>query len=523
MSNAIDDEYQDTTLSEPVFPLEIFQLVIANLASSLCSSADVRACALVCKAFLPLCRPFLFQGLEFGPIGTPNKNQHRLRELLNTNPHLAQYFQDVTFSVNHHDMEEENTAMQEAFAQRPEPLYVLGPSPAEAYVDRIIAGGDPTLFYTLPNLKTLRIKHVDGLSAFGSGKDDPWDDECDPAIVRVLKAHSFSQTLTTLRIDGTGAIPMSLVMGIPNLRKLTLRECDCSNWTLPRYGTSSTAGDDALRHMLKLEILSVQYTSGFPVFTLAHCKALRSIHGYGPKLDHSIPDYLNLPGQSSSFNTLRTLHIGSLREWKFLWAMAEKPATVAFPELEDLSMTVKRKEEFPLVDTILHHVRALKSLEIKASVRAPDRGISSITQLHRCLDNCRASLTDISLEWQLHRFYEETYMRSLNDALAAVSGQNVIERIHIHLELYWSSEVERLGTPSFDEWRRFSALLVENKQRDFPMLRLVGVQQETLLFMASPGDPDYVEWGDKDFLWDPLELLRTNNVGVDLNFRGFHS
>ncbi|KAF9034040.1 hypothetical protein BJ165DRAFT_1513743 [Panaeolus papilionaceus] len=517
-SIAIEDEIHHLSLAQPAFPLEIFQLIIAELASNTTDSTKttIKSCSLVCKAFLPFCRPFIFQGFEFGPVGPPNENQHRLQKFLQDCPHLAQYFQDVTYSVNHEQMKEQNAAMQQAFAQQPRVYHFSGPSPAEAHFDRMTAGGDHTLRYTLTNLRTLRIIHTDGMSPSDWDEDEQhtWNDMCDPSIHRVLKAYSLSQTLTNLHIESAGAIPMSVVMSIPNLRLLNLDDVDCTDWTSSSSEASAIA--QRPRHVPKLETLVLHNVINFPLWTLTFCKALRSIHGDYVTFNKSIPKNFDDSRHTPTFNNLRSLHITSLDEWMPFCAIAEEVDLVAFPAVNDLSIRLREEDEFSAMNDIFDHVQALESLSIEAQVHKNRPQAGSLIQLQKCLDNCGETLKHISLHWSLHSFYEESFMQALNDALSFISGRNVVETITVHLTLEWFFELQPLDMPLFEQWKRFGALLVKDKQRDFPMLERVVVRQKTEAFMASPGDRE--PWADKDFLSVPLEPLRINTSGIDFVF-----
>ncbi|KAF9044081.1 hypothetical protein BJ165DRAFT_1528649 [Panaeolus papilionaceus] len=91
------------TLGDPVFPIEIFGLIIEDLASGLIRKpdavGDIRACSLVCKGFVSLCRPHLFRRISIGRYEREQGALDRLTHLLGQNPEIQDFINEVHYNT----------------------------------------------------------------------------------------------------------------------------------------------------------------------------------------------------------------------------------------------------------------------------------------------------------------------------------------------------------------------------------------------------------------------------------------
>lgn len=100
----------DPTLHHPVFPFEIFQhiidlgcrLPVEHPPTAFYEIVDVnllQSCSLICKAFVPMCRRYLFEhvGIKICKDGVMGARALRLATTLRNNPSIAQYITCVSY------------------------------------------------------------------------------------------------------------------------------------------------------------------------------------------------------------------------------------------------------------------------------------------------------------------------------------------------------------------------------------------------------------------------------------------
>lgn len=105
------DSYDPMLDASPIFPAEVFQLIIEELLSDSESSQLDRiralvACSLSCTALASLSRPYIFQSVKFGAyvdhLG-PIKPDGFAR-FLKENPHFGVYMQRVHYVIGKADV-----------------------------------------------------------------------------------------------------------------------------------------------------------------------------------------------------------------------------------------------------------------------------------------------------------------------------------------------------------------------------------------------------------------------------------
>ncbi|KAF9044080.1 hypothetical protein BJ165DRAFT_1404940 [Panaeolus papilionaceus] len=97
ITSALDNQPTET-LGDPVFPVEIFGLIIEDLASGLIRKpdavGDIRACSLVCKGFVSLCRPHLFRRISIGRNERERGALGLLTYVLGQNPEIQDFINE---------------------------------------------------------------------------------------------------------------------------------------------------------------------------------------------------------------------------------------------------------------------------------------------------------------------------------------------------------------------------------------------------------------------------------------------
>ena len=91
----------------PVLPLEIDEIIIAFLAEDDPKHSAVKACSLVCRAFLPLCRKHIFASIVLNYLH-PWKSQppttRQLEQLLSRSPEIADYIRKLDYNIVDDDL-----------------------------------------------------------------------------------------------------------------------------------------------------------------------------------------------------------------------------------------------------------------------------------------------------------------------------------------------------------------------------------------------------------------------------------
>ena len=88
-----------------IIPLEIDETIIDLLAEDDTNYAAVKACSLVCRAFLPLCRKHIFASIVLNGIHPRRKSQspsptaRQLERLLSASPEIADYIRKLDYNI----------------------------------------------------------------------------------------------------------------------------------------------------------------------------------------------------------------------------------------------------------------------------------------------------------------------------------------------------------------------------------------------------------------------------------------
>ena len=83
----------------PRLPLEVVNLIIDDLAKYN-QLSSIKACALVCHSFLPLCRKHIFASVTLNARQSFSPTSDDLNHLLSNSPHLAVYILNLDYRLN---------------------------------------------------------------------------------------------------------------------------------------------------------------------------------------------------------------------------------------------------------------------------------------------------------------------------------------------------------------------------------------------------------------------------------------
>src|SRR6266446_22115 len=93
----------------PRIPLEVLERIIDDVSEyddQLSSIRGFRACALVCRSFLPVCRKHIFASVTLNRFCARRRRRpypptsDDLNHLLSNSPHLAEYIRKLEYHVN---------------------------------------------------------------------------------------------------------------------------------------------------------------------------------------------------------------------------------------------------------------------------------------------------------------------------------------------------------------------------------------------------------------------------------------
>ena len=87
-------------MSSSIIPLEIEGKIIDLLAKDDKRYSAIKACSLVCQAFLPLCRKHIFASIVLNDIHSQSPTTRALERLLSTSPEIADYIRKLDYNIS---------------------------------------------------------------------------------------------------------------------------------------------------------------------------------------------------------------------------------------------------------------------------------------------------------------------------------------------------------------------------------------------------------------------------------------
>ncbi|KAF9044082.1 hypothetical protein BJ165DRAFT_180761 [Panaeolus papilionaceus] len=199
----------------PIFPLEIFHLVLKNLSYveldeydvivENLNIADLRQCSLVCRAWVPICQAHLFECGHVDSHSSTSGHEEGIIAAIAEHPKLASYVRKIYYSIVVGDQDHH-------------------PDESEQYVSTLLA---------LPNLHSIGLvptKKPD-LGFFGQLSTN-FDRlfAGDFVFFRFWEAYMSSTSLRDLALKYIKDVPLATFLSYPNLRSLTLNCCECADW-----------------------------------------------------------------------------------------------------------------------------------------------------------------------------------------------------------------------------------------------------------------------------------------------------
>ncbi|PPQ69770.1 hypothetical protein CVT24_002982 [Panaeolus cyanescens] len=407
-------EPNDNTRSSPIFPVEIFQEILAHIGPD--NKRDLIPIGLVSSSFAALRRPHLFYTITVDITAFSFTSSHqRLMELLRSNRSLSSH-------VRHLVCEMSPRAIMASAASQQELLVFI----------------------------YLHFRNIDELSIFAH----PSAHTRTFAVVHSLLDHFLSvRRLTRLSLQNMQRIPILDILSQPRLNHLNIVACVLKRWdkgiqthkiqqlgsrvkTLTWvYGTNHSI-PLALLYCQQLEELVIDHT---PVLGMADMTGM----GVAPGLDPS--DLERLPAHlrpSSTFQMLHILVCPIATNWTPFCYLAEKEGVKAFPSLTTLKMhqgynLFELLQENPPSALFDHVVKLEKLYIIKVKRRKIQGGWEDNTifrHLHSCFVNSQTSLKTIFIHWKLSQYTPEIVL-GLYRALEGIKRNNILESLVLNVYL----------------------------------------------------------------------------------------
>ena len=176
----------------PELPLEVVERIIEDVVEYsnyflIDKFSSIKACALVCRSFLPLCRNLIFASVTLN-APQPSPTSDDLNHLLSNSPHLAVYIRRLNYRVS-----------EQEFAKR-------------------------RFLWLLPMFKKLVELQKLGISYSHSSRLD-W---MSSSVRKVLLPLLHFPTLTSISLSSIQNFPLADFAGCVNLKKLKIYSLKCS-------------------------------------------------------------------------------------------------------------------------------------------------------------------------------------------------------------------------------------------------------------------------------------------------------
>ncbi|PPQ99647.1 hypothetical protein CVT24_005225 [Panaeolus cyanescens] len=570
--------------ASPVFSLEIFELIIKEIASTpniveplengnaLLPTAnivvkrrpclsDLKAWCLVSRDFVPICRPYLFQHITFGPFNLLSLKARRLGRLLHTHPTLASRVEVVNLNFDRTSTED-----------------LTQDSVDKEFEDDT----SPMLYHTLKNVREATLIHSEE-HYFLRGHHFDWeylgcqDMMCSMVATDALHAFSKWKFLTTISASGL-AISMRKVLSTPNLENLNIYDSYCRTWELDedetddedesddngesddkdkpendenrednseeRYKSRPQAKETVrlpVDRRLPLKRLTLSRVSCFQHWIFFWCEQLEELNMANVELYNFGGVFLSESSRLTCLPALRRLKVENTWDLRRVCLFPESEGVKAFPALQHLDILLselsKNGGDVDDINPILSHAGDLETLRIAGTVLDSLRHcylrhltlgfivnyklLSTTLDLSRCLQTCRFrnTLKNVEITTFDKSEYNEQVIQSLNNALELVKADNVIETVKVSVQtgLLDPKEVSRNSGPSFTELRRLDSILTQDRKRYFPSLRRVEVAVGFKRPEALPEEEKQDRWVfDGDYLRGVLQgLYASDGAGID--------
>ncbi|PPR03235.1 hypothetical protein CVT24_012754 [Panaeolus cyanescens] len=457
--------------TDRAFPLEIFDLIIKQFASK-CAYPyqEMQSCALVCKDFAFLARPYLYKKVEFGPYGLYNRNRLRLAEAFSSAPHLGSSVREVCYTMD--DMDDETS--------------LLGN----------VAQASSSLHEFLTDVKDVRITHseVEGHDAVCAGE------ECTRlchVLLKGLASSSPFSNVTDLAVQFIG-MNIKVILSMPSLQNLTSEYCHWwiqSPWDDPGYDDEELKDLTYPRHLL-LQHLILEQDRGFPLNSLFHFPELESIEF---NIDYERPtrsfsrwlrknpDIQCFQNPVVSFESLTTIEITNAKALLVLCRNARKKNAHAFTALRTFKFRSEQTAEDDSPEalySVITHMPVLRTFELTINYTNEWLGDDLEVQPGLCLNGCTATLETFRIRfYRPHEMGDISFdafrLRNLVDGLVSVSGSNQIKDLEIELADTSEKTLDDWKMLTLPIWRQLDELIAGSST--FPSLKKLTLFSQKLV------------------------------------------
>ncbi|PPR00826.1 hypothetical protein CVT24_000813 [Panaeolus cyanescens] len=500
------------------FPLEIFDLIVKEYASKCYNPyREMQSCALVCKDFAFLARPYIYNSVEFGPYGINNRNRLRLAEAFISSPRLGSSVKRVWYTIVHSKSE-----LRDVSPPVNEPQSLVQPL-TTPNID-----ASSSLHEFLTGVEDVRIAHLE------VERHDAvcLDEECtrlSHALLKGLASSPFSN-VTSLVVQSI-RLNFKVILSMPSLRDLTSECCDWwSPWDDPGYDEEELQDITYPPHLL-LQCLFLEQDRGFPLKLLFHFPDLESIEfrinkgsptRHFPSWLRKNPDVRCFQNPVVSFENLTTIESNNAKVLSVLCRNATKKNAHAFPSLRTFIFRCDQNDTDDTAEAlydVLPHMPALQNFETTIKYRHEWLGDNVEVQPGRCLNFCRATLETFRIRFsQLHEidFSANAFrLRNLVAGLRSISGSNRIKDLEIEFaQVLRGEELNRWKKSTLPVWKQLDALIADSSM--FPALKTLTLStQVSLSFEERHSITHEKKYWQVDFWPDAFPSLHTAGYQVE--------
>ncbi|KAF9043929.1 hypothetical protein BJ165DRAFT_1404816 [Panaeolus papilionaceus] len=457
--------------NDPVFPLEIFQLIVAQLASDATRPweavrADLNSCCLVAKSFVQIAREFIFQDITTDSVPDENKRAQDLAWFLQSNPRLVDHVQKLTFKFRDQSHFRRETELTSA----------------------------TTVFPHCPNVQHLVVEASNRL---------PYSKLQSPGFDNLLDHYISTGCITEVSLSWIGDIPLLVLLQYPSLKFLSLHDCALSIPPIPFAKNPLPHGSSLIR------FLSTETEGGSICYVLRYCQNIEEILMLDGQSDYQQPESQHPP--PFAFPRLRKITSHSMYEWETLLKSSALPV---FPAITDLRLSGIWDTDS--IRSTARHIPALENLTIEGANHRSTQYLGGLWIAVRELTfSTRHSLKTFSVKWSLDMDSIINFFPLLCSALGPLKNNSVLNELTLDLQIGY--EGFTLIPTAFEQWGQVDGLIWGDED-DFPALKRLNLfiryEFGRLPPVLSPtgGDPQLEDWR---MLNEPLRKWR---VRKDVRF-----
>ncbi|PPQ83583.1 hypothetical protein CVT24_004853 [Panaeolus cyanescens] len=479
----------------PVFPFEIFEIIIRIIASPIArhtnrrfSNSDIASLSLVSKSFAEICQPLLFKCIQiFGFLdmtamsSTLNFGQlKQLVDAIKTNPTLASYICCLQYYEPH--------------------ILVDGPI-------SFVKDGSLIPLLHLPSLQHLK---VDGY--IDRSYEHPYTGMELFSFRSLLDQYLVSSTLTSLVIRRISELPILDILSCPNLEFLRLLDCDVRSWDHP-------APSKVIAKGFKLKVVDTYTTrlrnAALPL--LAYCPQLERLQfaAFGDfplEMPEAFP--IDTPPLTSFKNVTFIKSRGAV-DWSYFCRLADSASVKAFPALKHLHVEVFTLEEITHgPNLIFGHMQSLEELRVEVRDYLDPTSLN----LEQCFSVSAQTIKSITIKWRLilDSGHYQSLLETLRISLQEMSHNNVLRRLNLEWEL--TNIRDQTVLMDFEQWNDLDYILTADNGAAFP--RLVDVRI-SLEFNMRNGAVDEEQDLESLFELSMNRLLNSQDICTSFQVSGY--